>query len=121
MRLTLPFGEMGTLEIDVVRRADQFSIHIAAEPAAAAALEESRLAMAVWMREQGYAVERIDLSVRDGLSQQSQAGVDEQATHKGEHQRNARHSGVRTGLDTNVAEAVAQPRPTLSGARVWTA
>ncbi len=121
VRLTLPFGEMGTLEIDVVRRADQFSIHIAAEPAAAAALEESRLAMAVWMREQGYAVERIDLSVRDGLSQQSQAGVDEQATHKGEHQRNARHSGVRTGLDTNVAEAVAQPRPTLSGARVWTA
>lgn len=122
LRMSIPFGELGTLDIDIVREAEKFSIRIAADPQAIAMMEDQRIQLTQWLRIQGYPVEQIDIALRFGSEQKSDLAGSNQSTEErssGEagqfgHQR----SGV-SGAGEEHAEAAA--RPAFSGLRVWTA
>lgn len=122
LRMSIPFGELGTMDIDIVREAEKFSIRIAADPQAIAIMEDQRIQLTQWLRVQGYPVEQIDITPRFGCEQKSDLAGSNQSTEErssGEagqfgHQR----SGV-SGAGEEHAEAAA--RPAFSGLRVWTA
>ncbi|MCL4304999.1 hypothetical protein KJZ99_03740 [bacterium] len=121
LHLVVPFEEFGTLDIDVLRENDLYSIRIAADPTVAAVMEEQRGQIAIWLRDQGYPVQQIEISER-GSKQYHQHTHSNRAPQDGDPSQNGsvRHPGdPERRLDhTNQA---ASDRPAFFGRRVWTA
>lgn len=122
LRLTLQFGEMGTLDIDVLRESEKFSIRIAAEPALAAMMEEQRLQLAGWLKEQGFPIQQLEIAERQGGQARREGLASEHASREREGDGSGSSGGGSKG-DFGREGSLEQslPRPAYSGARVWTA
>lgn len=122
LRMTFPLGDLGTFDIDIVRDAERFSIRIAADPQALALMEDQRTQLTHWLRTQGYPVEQLDIIPR--FSNQSGADLHNANTPSddGSTAKPKQHS---RGLEVDGRDSENQPaivvRPSVSGARVWTA
>ncbi len=121
LRLVVPFGEFGTLDIDVIRENDLYSIRIAADPTVAAVMEEQRGQIAVWLRDQGYPVQQIEISER-GSKQYPQHTHSDRAPQDGDPSQDGsvRHpDDPERRLDSS--NQATSDRPAFFGRRVWTA
>ncbi len=122
LRMSIPFGELGTMDIDIVREDDKFSIRIAADPQAIALMEDQRVQLTQWLRVQGYPVEKLDVAPRYDGEQKSNLTGSQQPSEERESGQTGRsgrpHSGGG-GVAEERGEAAA--RPAFSGLRVWTA
>ena len=122
LRMSIPFGELGTMDIDIVREAEKFSIRIGADPQAIAMMEDQRIQLTQWLRVQGYPVEQIDIAPRFGGEQKSDLAGSNQSTEErssGEAGQFGHQRSGGSGAGEEHAEAAA--RPAFSGLRVWTA
>ena len=122
LRMSIPFGELGTLDIDIVREAEKFSIRIAADPQAIAMMEDQRIQLTQWLRVQGYPVEQIDITPRFGGEPMSDLPGSNQSAEE-QSSGKAGQSGRTTdgGSEAGEEHAEAAARPAFSGLRVWTA
>ncbi|MBL0061186.1 MAG: hypothetical protein IPP40_06810 [bacterium] len=122
LRMSIPFGELGTMDIDIVREAEKFSIRIAADPQAIAMMEDQRIQLTHWLRMQGYPVEQIDITPRFAGESKSDLPGSNQSTEErssGGAGKSGRPNDGQGGVGEEHAEVAV--RPAFSGLRVWTA
>lgn len=120
LRISVPLGEMGTIDIDIINESESYSLKIAADPQAIAILADQREQLVSWLRQHGHPVEQIDISPRftgehDQLESEwqlpTQSGRDDTGSPNWSEDRSGDVS-PESGL---------LPKPSLAGGRVWTA
>lgn len=122
LRMSIPIGELGIMDIDIVREADQFSIRIAADPQAIAMMEEQRGQLTQWLRSQGYPVEQIDVAPRfNGQAKSDLPGSNQSTEDQDSNRAGQPGRGNRGGSGAGETHDEASARPAYSGLRVWTA
>ncbi len=122
LRLTVPFGDMGTLDIDVLRENEMFSIRIAADPALAGMMEEQRQQLAVWLKDQGFPIQQLEIAERQGgYSRREGLASEHTSSEREQNQSGGSEKGPGGGFGQGDNPEPSQPRPAYSGARVWTA
>jgi hypothetical protein len=122
LRLTVPFGEMGTLDIDVLRENEMFSIRIAADPALAGMMEEQRQQLAVWLKDQGFPIQQLEIAERQGgYSRREGLASEHTSSEREQSQSGGSEKGPGGGFGQGDNPEPNLPRPAYSGARVWTA
>ncbi|MCB1059368.1 MAG: hypothetical protein KDB65_03980 [Calditrichaeota bacterium] len=122
LRLSVPLGELGTMDIDVVRETEKISIRIGADHKALALLEDQKPYLTQWLRDQGYPVEQLDLSPRSNGNPNSGLTGSNTSSQDSQTSRSMRSESSLTGQTIEMADSF-QPaaRPTNSGQHVWTA
>lgn len=120
LRISVPLGEMGTIDIDIINESESYSLKIAADPQAIAILADQREQLVSWLRQHGHPVEQIDISPRftgehDQLESEwqlpTQSGRDDSGSPNWSEDRSGDVSPESGHL----------PKPSLAGGRVWTA
>ncbi|MCB9365973.1 MAG: hypothetical protein H6508_02125 [Calditrichaeota bacterium] len=122
LRLTLSMGEFGALDIDVLRENEKFTVRIAADPSIATELDEQRLQLVAYLREQGLLIQQLDVVERPPTStgEHLRQGGAESRNRAGEDEQGSRSSSRDSGKQS-LAEQSPSARPSFNGKRVWTA
>lgn len=121
LRLSIPLAEFGTVDIDVRRDSEHYAVRIAADPALASIMEEQRHQLVVWLRDQGFQVNQLQVDVRAQSQDARSEAAFEQTSKNQKERRESEHYSARGSAADETLNDLDFPKPVFTGARVWTA
>jgi hypothetical protein len=123
LNLSFYTNELGAFEIDIVREQDRLTIRVGGESKVVTMMEEEKIQLVQWMREQGHQVERVEFSPKGETASAFHRESQKQSQERSEQlARGSAHlSGSISGGQAETIVGPDVPSPQVLGQRVWTA
>jgi hypothetical protein len=115
--------ELGSFEIDIVRRQDRLSIRVEGESNVVTMMEDEKLQLVQWMRDQGYQVERVEFSSKHESANAFHRDSQPQNQERSEQlmRGSARSANTSVSGQEELVSGGEGHKPQVFGQRVWTA